>query len=77
MSPESLIDGVYTTQSDVWSFGVLLHEVMTFGQKVYPAKSNAEVVDFVRKGGKPQLPPHSPPLMYVHIFCKCFFPCPQ
>ncbi|XP_029195937.2 uncharacterized protein LOC114961433 isoform X2 [Acropora millepora] len=57
MAPESLADGLFTTKSDVWSLGVTLCELATFGSFPYQGLSNKEVVERVKLGrsmDKPQ-----------------------
>ena len=71
MPPESLIDGVFTTQSDVWAFGVLLWEIMSLGQQPYPARTNLEVLHYVRNGGKPTKPNNCPDDLYVFLSFFC------
>uniref|UniRef100_A0A4W3JUD3 Tyrosine-protein kinase receptor n=1 Tax=Callorhinchus milii TaxID=7868 RepID=A0A4W3JUD3_CALMI len=71
MAPESLIDGLFTNQSDVWSFGILMWEVMTLGQQPYPARTNLEVLHFVRTGGRLERP-HSCPDDVHQLMLKCW-----
>lgn len=65
MPPESISDGVFTTQSDVWSFGVLLWEVWTLGERPYYYKDNSDVADFVRTGGILPRPEGCPDEIYA------------
>ena len=56
MSPEALIDGMFTSQSDVWSYGVVFWEIMTLGNQPYPAKDNVDVLYYVKSGGRLEPP---------------------
>lgn len=35
-APEALSQGLYSIKSDVWPFGILLHEIFSRGQMPYP-----------------------------------------
>ena len=49
-SPESLVDGVLTAKSDVWSLGVTLWELAKFSSFPYQGFSNGKVVERVKQG---------------------------
>lgn len=51
MAPESLKDGIFTSQSDVWSFGVVLWEMVTLASQPYQGLANEQVLKFVIGGG--------------------------
>ena len=48
MSPESLFAGVSTTMSDVWSFGVMLWEIVTWGERPYVGVATEAVLDLIK-----------------------------
>eukprot|EP00063_Salmo_salar_P064111 XP_014038946.1 PREDICTED: insulin-like growth factor 1 receptor [Salmo salar] len=64
MSPESLKDGVFTTTSDVWSFGVVLWEIATLAEQPYQGMSNEQVLRFVMDGGLLDKPDNCPDMLF-------------
>uniref|UniRef100_A0A2K5RBA0 Tyrosine-protein kinase receptor n=1 Tax=Cebus imitator TaxID=2715852 RepID=A0A2K5RBA0_CEBIM len=64
MSPESLKDGVFTTHSDVWSFGVVLWEIATLAEQPYQGLSNEQVLRFVMEGGLLDKPDNCPDMLF-------------
>ncbi|XP_022822155.1 insulin-like receptor isoform X1 [Spodoptera litura] len=64
MSPESLKDGVFSSSSDVWSYGVVLWEMATLAMQPYQGLSNEQVVRYVVEGGVMERPEHCPDRLY-------------
>uniref|UniRef100_A0A1I8HT82 Protein kinase domain-containing protein n=1 Tax=Macrostomum lignano TaxID=282301 RepID=A0A1I8HT82_9PLAT len=50
MSPEAIQYGLFTYKSDVWSYAIVLYEIVTFGKFPYGSRSNEEVCDAVKRG---------------------------
>ncbi|XP_043520805.1 proto-oncogene tyrosine-protein kinase ROS isoform X2 [Frieseomelitta varia] len=71
MAPESLVDGVFTSQSDVWAFGVLMWEITSLGQQPYPARTNIEVLHHVRAGGRLPKPLNCPSALH-QLMLRCW-----
>ncbi|XP_055631009.1 tyrosine-protein kinase receptor torso-like isoform X2 [Toxorhynchites rutilus septentrionalis] len=46
---ESLTHQIYTSQSDVWSYGILLYEICTLGGNPYPLLSTGELIAELKK----------------------------
>ncbi|GFU71712.1 hypothetical protein TNCV_4412861 [Trichonephila clavipes] len=44
MPPESILYRKFTTESDIWSFGVVLWEIFSFGKQPWYESSNHEVI---------------------------------
>jgi len=57
MAPESISMNIFTTKSDVWSFGELLWEIITQGSTPYPGLSASQVIKNVAKGNIMTIPP--------------------
>ncbi|XP_036087869.1 NT-3 growth factor receptor isoform X1 [Rousettus aegyptiacus] len=50
MPPESIMYRKFTTESDVWSFGVILWEIFTYGKQPWFQLSNTEVIECITQG---------------------------
>lgn len=75
-APEAMHDNLFSIKSDVWSFGILLYEIMTFGQTPYPAMTNYQVVQKVLEGYRMPSPANCPKLLYG-IMSDCWKKAPQ
>uniref|UniRef100_A0A3B4B6F0 Tyrosine-protein kinase n=1 Tax=Periophthalmus magnuspinnatus TaxID=409849 RepID=A0A3B4B6F0_9GOBI len=75
-APEAIQDGIFSIKSDVWSFGILLYEIMTFGQTPYPAMTNYQVVQKILEGYRMPPPAKCPKPLYG-IMSDCWKRDPQ
>lgn len=71
MPPEAFLEGIFTSKTDTWSFGVLLWEIFSLGYMPYPCKTNQEVLEFVTSGGRMDPPKHCPGPVY-RIMTQCW-----
>ncbi|OCT74645.1 hypothetical protein XELAEV_18033632mg [Xenopus laevis] len=59
-APEAALYGRFTIKSDVWSFGILLTELVTKGRVPYPGMVNREVLEQVERGYRMPCPQGCP-----------------
>nr|XP_042131916.1 leukocyte tyrosine kinase receptor [Peromyscus maniculatus bairdii] len=71
MPPEALLEGIFTSKTDSWSFGVLLWEIFSLGYMPYPGHTNQEVLDFIVTGSRMDPPRNCPGPVY-RIMTQCW-----
>ncbi|XP_022645421.1 tyrosine-protein kinase Src42A-like isoform X3 [Varroa jacobsoni] len=70
-APEAANYSRFSIKSDVWSFGILLTELVTYGRIPYPGMTNAEVLHQVEHGYRMPSPPQCPVALY-EIMLECW-----
>ena len=68
MAPECLVTGVFTTSSDMWSFGVTLWEIAADGALPYSQDSNTAAMARVAGGHRLEQPRDCPAALYRAMF---------
>ena len=70
-APEALLHNRFSVKSDIWSFGILLYEIITYGRFPYAGMTNEEVIRKIEQGYRmPQ--PKECSYMYYNIMLKCW-----
>ncbi|XP_076450986.1 tyrosine-protein kinase HCK-like [Babylonia areolata] len=74
LAPEAAYDRKFSIKSDVWSFGVLLYELVTLGGAPYPGMSPLKVLEAVDKGYRMPQPTEGAGCTdaYYGIMLKCW-----
>ncbi|KAM7415166.1 hypothetical protein PAMA_019812 [Pampus argenteus] len=76
MALESLQTHKFTTKSDVWSFGVLLWELMTRGAPPYSDVNSFDITVFLMQGRRLLQPEFCPDALYT-VMIECWHPKPE
>ncbi|XP_039258119.2 tyrosine-protein kinase yes-like isoform X2 [Styela clava] len=70
-APEAALYGRFTIKSDVWSFGILITEIVTKGRIPYPGMMNREVLEQVDRGYRMPRPQQCPESLY-ELMMQCW-----
>ncbi|KAE8287831.1 Platelet-derived growth factor receptor beta [Larimichthys crocea] len=77
MAPESIFQNIYSSQSDVWSYGVLLWEIFSLGGSPYPdVPMTQEFYSALKRGYRMSRPDHAPDNIF-DLMKQCWEEKPQ
>ncbi|CAH8677143.1 unnamed protein product [Schistosoma haematobium] len=68
---ESILEGKFHTDTDVWSFGVLLWEVFSFAVEPFTNLSHSEIIKLLEHGDRLTRPSQCPESIY-QLMLKCW-----
>ena len=76
MPPESILYGKFTVESDIWSYGVVLWEIYSYGLQPYYGYSNQEVIEMIRARQILPCPEDCPSRLYS-MMVECWHEVPS
>ena len=68
---EVILYSYFTIKSDVWSFGIVMYELVTRGRLPYPGMNNGQVVDALKTGDRMACPSGCPEHLF-EIMTECW-----
>uniref|UniRef100_A0A8C9JK47 Receptor tyrosine kinase like orphan receptor 2 n=1 Tax=Panthera tigris altaica TaxID=74533 RepID=A0A8C9JK47_PANTA len=71
MSPEAIVYGKFSVDSDIWSYGVVLWEVFSYGLQPYCGHANQDVVEMIRSRQVLPCPDDCPAWVYA-LMLECW-----
>jgi serine/threonine protein kinase len=70
LAPEVLTDQIFSEKSDVWSFGIVMFEMFTFGKIPYDTLHDGELLEFLQSGHHLECPNNlNNPMDQIIISC--------
>jgi predicted Ser/Thr protein kinase len=75
-APEAALRQKFSVKSDVWSYGILLYELMTKGRIPYPGMDNKTVLDQLERGYRMDKPTNTPDGVYSKML-ECWHERPE
>ena len=70
-APEVALYNRFTIKSDVWSFGIVIYEVIQYGRLPYPGMTNNQVLEALQQGYRMPQHPNCPDKLY-NIMLDCW-----
>ncbi|PIO74424.1 hypothetical protein TELCIR_03567 [Teladorsagia circumcincta] len=78
LSPETIKEGVFSTKTDVWSFGVLMWEIFDNCKRdPFPGETNAQAAILIAGKTPPMEPPPGSPPIVKQVMDLCFVRSPD
>uniref|UniRef100_A0A914DWY2 Protein kinase domain-containing protein n=1 Tax=Acrobeloides nanus TaxID=290746 RepID=A0A914DWY2_9BILA len=71
LSIEAIVEKLFSEKSDVWAFGILMHEVFSMGQAPYPGIETGKLLQFLRSGERMSHPELATNEMYEMMY-RCW-----
>ena len=70
-APEAALYNRFTIKADIWSFGIVLYEVVTYGRFPYPGMTNAQTLEALQQGYRMPAPMGCPEKLY-QVMLDCW-----
>jgi serine/threonine protein kinase len=67
MAPECIERGLFSIQTDIWSFGVLFWEILDRGSDPYPTIENSNILQYIKSGNRLPKPTYCSETLYKLI----------